>query len=88
MPLLLKHTLDARLMEPPEPFRQVVAKLSRMRPGEYLIMQHRRIPYPLFEFCTRQSLRWRVVPVEGREEYLITVYFPADEDELRVTGAL
>ncbi|MBT4518890.1 MAG: DUF2249 domain-containing protein [Halieaceae bacterium] len=80
-------TLDAREMEPPEPFEKATAILRQLKPGQYLRMQHRRVPYPLFEFCKDLSLLHQVeeVAIAACE---VIIYFPEDADALQREGVL
>jgi hypothetical protein len=54
--------LDASDMEPPLPLAAAVKLLVQLRPGEYLRMAHRMIPYPLFDYCREHALKYRVLP--------------------------
>jgi hypothetical protein len=85
--MLLEVTLDASEMEPPEPFDRATEILRQLEPGQYLRMLHRRVPYPLFEFCQALSLTHSVI--EGAATpYEIIIYFPADEQALRQEAVL
>ena len=80
-------TLDASELEHPEPFERATGILQELEPGQYLRMLHRRVPYPLFDFCRAMSLDYSVIegsatPVE------IIIYFPADGQALRQGGVL
>jgi len=85
--MLVETTLDARDMAPPEPFDRATAILRQLQPGQYLRMLHRRVPYPLFEFCRAMSLDYSV-----NEDATVTceviIYFPADEQALLQEGVL
>ena len=85
--MLVEITLDARGMAPPEPFDQATAVLRQLQPGQYLRMLHRRVPYPLFEFCRGLSLAY-AVQEEAVAACEIIIYFPADECALREEGVL
>jgi hypothetical protein len=85
--LLVEVVLDAREMEPPEPFDRATEILRQLEPGQYLRMLHRRVPYPLFEFCRAMSLTHTVIE-GGATLYVIIIYFPADEQALRQEGVL
>jgi hypothetical protein len=85
--MLVEVTLDASEMEPPEPFDRATEILRQMAPGQYLRMLHRRVPYPLFEFCQAMSLSHSVIKGTATA-YEIIVYFPADEQALRQGGVL
>ena len=80
-------TLDASELEPPQPFDQARDILRHMESGQYLRMLHRRIPYPLFEYCQAMSLHYSVI--EGSDPaYQVIIYFPRDEQALRQEGVL
>ena len=85
--MLVETTLDARDMAPPEPFDKATEILRQLQPGQYLRMLHRRVPYPLFEFCRALSLAYEV-----NEDDIgvckVIIYFPADEQALRQEGVL
>ena len=74
--------LDARELEPPEPFERATSLLRQLEPGHYLRMLHRRVPYPLFDFCQAMSLAFSVVENSAAACEII-IYHPADEQALR-----
>ena len=73
----VETTLDARDLAPPEPFDRATEILRQLRPGHYLRMLHRRVPYPLFEFCRAMSLAYTLN--EDAEACEVIIYFSADE---------
>lgn len=74
-------------MEHPEPFKVATETLVSLKRGEYFCMLHRRIPYPLFEFCQGLSLQYEVK--EGVcSAYEIIIYFEADATALKEEGIL
>ena len=79
--------LDAREMEPPEPFERASAILRQLESGQYLRMLHRRIPYPLIDLARAMSLACSVTELETTV-YKIIIYTPADEDVLSREGIL
>ena len=85
--MAIELTLDAREMEPPEPFERATAILHQLEPGQYLRMLHRRIPYPLVDHAHALSLACKVTELEGTI-YEIIIYTPADEDALCREGIL
>jgi hypothetical protein len=85
--MLVETTLDARDMAPPEPFDKATAILRQLQPGQYLRMLHRRVPYPLFEFCRAMSLDY-AVNEDAAAACEIIIYFPDDEQALRQEGVL
>ena len=84
--MLVEITLDARDMAPPEPFDKATAILRQLQPGHYLRMLHRRVPYPLFEFCRALSLACSVD--KDGDACEVIIHFPADEQALRQGGIL
>ena len=85
--MFVEIVLDASAMEPPEPFDRATEILRKLEPGQYLRMLHRRVPYPLFEFCQALSLNHSVIE-KGATAYTIIICFPADEPALRQEGVL
>lgn len=85
--MLVEHVLDASEMEHPEPFEIATAILAKLERGEYFRLLHRRIPYPLFDFCKGLSLEYEVK--EGvSTAYEIIIYFERDFDTLKEEGVL
>ncbi len=74
-------------MEPPEPFDTATEILTKILPGEYLEMLHRRVPYPLFDICTKLSLN-HAVEEKGSTNYRIIIYFDDDVMTLKAEGVL
>ncbi len=74
-------------MEPPEPFDTATEILTKIQPGEYLEMLHRRVPYPLFDICTKLSLN-HAVEEKGATNYRIIIYFDDDVMTLKAEGVL
>jgi len=85
--MLVETMLDATDMAPPEPFDKATAILRQMQPGQYLRMLHRRVPYPLFEFCRAMSLEY-TVNEDTAAACEVIIYFPTDEQALRQGGVL
>jgi len=74
-------------MAPPEPFEKATAILRQLQPGQYLHMQHRRAPWPLFDFCRELSLHYSCEE-KSASVYEIFIYFPDDEKTLIKEGVL
>lgn len=75
--MLDEKFLDASEMEPPRPFEQALALLAELRPGEYLRMAHRMIPYPLFDYCNEHQLEYRVL--RGKvARYEVLIWYQQD----------
>jgi hypothetical protein len=79
--MLDEKFLDASEMDPPLPFEQALSLLADLRPGEYLRMAHRMIPYPLLEYCTERKLEFRVQP-GAVAKYDILIWYKQDADSI------
>jgi len=79
--MLDEKFLDASEMEPPLPFERALLLLAELRPGEYLRMAHRIIPWPLFEYCRERKLEHRVQPGETAK-YDILFWYKQDTDRI------
>jgi len=82
-----ENLLDARLLEPPEPFVRACAILQGMKSGEYLRMRHRRVPYPLFDFCRDLGLCYTIINQDDIGCELV-IYFESDSEPLKSQGVL
>lgn len=85
--ILTEILLDARELEPPEPFERACDILAQLKPGEYLKMLHRRIPYPLLASCASLSLQ-HVVTALSPEQYQVVIFFDSDCVALKKAGLL
>ena len=85
--MVLEFTLDAREMAPPEPFDRATAILRGLEQGQYLRMLHRRVPYPLFDFCSALCLDYSVKEISA-EDFEIIVYHGDDATQLQGKGIL
>jgi hypothetical protein len=85
--MTVEFTLDAREMAPPEPFDKATAILRKLERGQYLRMLHRRVPYPLFDFCRALSLDYSVKETPAAD-FEIIVYHVDDATELWSQGIL
>jgi uncharacterized protein (DUF2249 family) len=52
--------IDARQLQPPEPFERVVSALERAGPGDEIVLLLNRVPQPLFTFLERNGYRFEV----------------------------
>ena len=77
--MLDEKFLDVSEMGAPMPFVQALALLAELRPGEYLRMAHRMIPYPLFDYCNERKLEYRAQPGETAK-YDILIWHKQDTD--------
>ena len=85
--MLVEHVLDACEMEYPIPFEKSTEIVREMRPGEYLKMFHRRVPYLLFDFLASCSIDY-VIGFGETAPYEIIIYFPENHDELVANGVI
>ena len=56
---LMEHFLDVSLLEPPEPFEQVLDLLPDLAAGDYLRVFHRCEPFPLYTILVQQDFGWQ-----------------------------
>ena len=69
--------LDAEVMEPPEPLQKATLILQQLKPGQYLRMLHRRLPYPLFETCPQLAISYR--HIAGQNSQQIILFWRSDD---------
>lgn len=53
------RVVDVSALSPPEPMQRAIAALQELAPDEYLVLAHRREPYPLYELLERMGYRHR-----------------------------
>jgi len=64
--------IDARGLEPPEPFERVMEALSDLEPGGEVLLILNREPFPLYRVLERNGYTWKSTPFDdGRFEILI-----------------
>ena len=49
------HVVDARYMEPPEPFVHTIEMLDTLKPGEKMLLLLFREPHPLYKVLTQNG---------------------------------
>ncbi|MCK0507779.1 DUF2249 domain-containing protein [Aromatoleum anaerobium] len=54
----MKPVIDARGLEPPQPFELVMEAIADLRPGEGVKLLLDRMPYPLFRILDRDRYRY------------------------------
>lgn len=54
----MKQVIDARGLEPPQPFELVMEAIADLRPGEGVKLLLDRMPYPLFRILDRDRYRY------------------------------
>ena len=64
--------LDARNLEPPEPFERVMEALCDLEPGDQILLILDREPHPLYRVLERNGYAWKTTSFDdGRFEILI-----------------
>ena len=53
------RVVDARLMEPPEPFIQTMEALDTLAPGQTVLLQVGREPFPLYRALELNGFCWQ-----------------------------
>jgi uncharacterized protein (DUF2249 family) len=65
--------IDARELEPPEPFERVMEALSALQKGEEIMLVINREPFPLYRVLERNGYRYKASMFpDGRFEIVIT----------------
>lgn len=66
------HVIDARQMEPPEPFERTMEMLDTLKPGERMLLLLYREPHPLFRVLRQNGYQYEVEQLpDGTFEILI-----------------
>ncbi len=65
------YQLDARRLEPPEPFLEARKILEMLAPGETLFMLHRRLPHPLLELAKNLKVDVSIECIHHDEYHLL-----------------
>ena len=66
------HVVDARYMEPPEPFVQTMEMLDILKPGEKMLLLLFREPHPLYKVLTQNGYTYEAeLLADGTFEILI-----------------
>jgi uncharacterized protein (DUF2249 family) len=64
--------IDARDLEPPEPFERVMEALCDMQPGDDVVLILTREPFPLYRVLERNGYAWQATGFDdGRFEIRI-----------------
>jgi len=73
MPAKTPPVLDARFLEPPEPFAQSMEMLDTLPPGEQMVLLLYREPHPLYRVLTQNGHRYATeLQADGTFKILIT----------------
>ena len=68
-----QHVVDARYMEPPEPFVQTMEMLDRLQPGEKMLLLLFREPHPLYKILRQNGHDYETeLTADGTFEILIS----------------
>ena len=66
------HVVDARYLEPPEPFVRTMDMLDMLQPGEKMLLQLYREPHPLYKVLHQNGHAWETELLsDGTFEILI-----------------
>jgi len=67
-----QHVVDARYMEPPEPFVQTMEMLDTLKPGEKMLLLLFREPHPLYKVLKQNGHAYETeLLADGTFEILI-----------------
>ncbi len=67
------HVIDARDLEPPEPFERVMEALTTLEPGGQITLILNREPFPLYRVLELNGYRYKPTHFpDGRVEILIS----------------
>ncbi len=67
------HVVDARYMEPPEPFTQTMEMLDTLKEGEQMLLLLFREPHPLYNVLRQNGHAWQTeLLADGTFEILIS----------------
>ena len=70
--------IDARDLEPPEPFERVMEALCDLQPGDDVVLILTREPFPLYRVLERNGYAWQATGFDdGRFEIRIWEKAPA-----------
>ncbi len=59
MDIAPERTVDARFMEPPQPFLATMEMLDLLLPGEAMMLLLYREPHPLYRVLLQNGHRWK-----------------------------
>jgi len=59
MDIAPERTVDARFMEPPQPFLATMEMLDLLPPGEAMLLLLYREPHPLYRVLLQNGHRWK-----------------------------
>ncbi|HOI66960.1 MAG TPA: DUF2249 domain-containing protein [Thiomonas arsenitoxydans] len=59
MDIPAERTVDARYLEPPQPFVDTMEMLATLQPGEEMLLLLFREPHPLYRVLQQNGHRWR-----------------------------
>jgi uncharacterized protein (DUF2249 family) len=66
------HVVDARYLEPPEPFVQTMEMLDTLKPGEKMLLLLFREPHPLYKVLRQNGHAYETeLRADGTFEILI-----------------
>jgi uncharacterized protein (DUF2249 family) len=66
------HIVDARYLDPPEPFVRTMEMLDTLKPGEKMLLLLFREPHPLYKVLSQNGYAWETeLQADGTFEILI-----------------
>ena len=67
------NVIDARDLEPPEPFERVMEAISVLEPGGQVMLILNRVPFPLYRVLQLNGFQYRTTGFpDGHLEIVIT----------------
>lgn len=79
---VVERIVDVRWAEPPQPLHAVLEAVQRLRPGECVVMLHRREPLPLYAMLAGIGCAYRTshdVIVAGEHVPVRVLIWRADD---------
>ena len=61
-----RSSIDARDLEPPEPFERVMEALCELKPGDDVLLILTREPFPLYRVLERNGYAWKATGLRRR----------------------
>jgi uncharacterized protein (DUF2249 family) len=80
-------TVDARELEPPEPFEQVTAALNELNQGQYVRMISRRRPFLLYPWLEEEGFSEITVDQED-ETYELYIWAKDDAETSKAISSI
>ncbi|WNC72043.1 DUF2249 domain-containing protein [Thalassotalea psychrophila] len=72
--------LDVSELEPPEPMTEIITALARLKVNEYLLVFHRREPFPLYEKLAAAGWAFQCKKLTD-QQFQIFIYRATDQSK-------